>query len=223
MTRRMIPILVFGLAGTAVLVALCLWQLRRLEWKEAILDRIETRLALAPGALPDSPDEAEDIYRPVRLTGRIVAGRELHVLTSAKPGGPGFRVIAPFETAAGRLILIDRGYVPEAEKALARATGPAAITGNLHWPDETDSFTPDPNLERNIWFARDVAAMARALDTEPVLVVVRDTSLPGARALPVSVDIPNDHLQYALTWAALACVWLVMTGVWLLRIHRRTA
>ena len=39
--------------------------------------------------------------------------------------------------------------------------------------------------------------------------------------LPVTVNIPNDHLQYAITWFALAVVWALMTGYLLCRIKRR--
>jgi surfeit locus 1 family protein len=97
------------------------------------------------------------------------------------------------------------------------------ITGTLHWPNESDSFTPAPDTARNIWFARDVPAMARALGTGPVMVVARSDTGDGIMPVPVdTAGIPNDHLNYALTWFGLAVVWAGMTGLLLWRIRRRT-
>ena len=64
--------------------------------------------------------------------------------------------------------------------------------------------------------------MAAALDTLPVMIVVAESDAPDApMPLPVTVNIPNDHLQYAITWFLLAVVWTLMTGYLLYRIKRR--
>jgi surfeit locus 1 family protein len=38
-----------------------------------------------------------------------------------------------------------------------------------------------------------------------------------------TAGIPNDHLEYAVTWFALALVWLGMTAYFLRRPERPTA
>jgi surfeit locus 1 family protein len=99
----------------------------------------------------------------------------------------------------------------------------ARVVGTLHWPDETDSFTPPPDAARDIWFARDVPAMAAKLQTEPVLIVTREATGDGITPLPVGTQgIPNNHLNYAVTWFSLAAVWAGMTLLLLWRIRRRT-
>jgi surfeit locus 1 family protein len=218
--KRLIAMLVFGVCGVAVLLALGQWQLRRLAWKEAIIAQIESRLDAAPAALPGAPDEARDEYRRVSVTGAFAEG-ELHVLTSMKPHGPGFRIIAPFVTEDGRRILIDRGFVPETEKTAPRAPGAATVTGALLWPDETDGFTPEPDIANNFWFARDAVRMAAALSAEPFIVVAETGEGEWPAPLPVTVNIPNDHLQYAITWFSLALIWIVMTALLLMREMRR--
>ena len=119
--------------------------------------------------------------------------------------------------------MLDRGHLPARLKNGDRvANSVADIVGNLHWPDEFDRlFTPEP--DGVIWYARDVQAMADALDTEPVLIVARrDPSAPeGVVSWPVdSSGIPNDHFEYAVTWFSLAAVWLGMTGFWIWRNTR---
>lgn len=222
MTRRMIVPLLIGLIGGAILISLGIWQVNRLAWKEAILARIEARIADAPVALPATPDPEADRYLPVTATGRFT-GEHLDVLVSRKQIGPGIRVIEVFETQDNRRILIDRGFLPDDARSAPRTSGPATVEGNLHWPEETDSFTPPPDPKTGLWFARDVAAMAQALNTEPTLIVARKPTGGAIEPMPVDTSgIPNDHMNYAITWFSLAAVWLGMTAYLLWRIRQRT-
>lgn len=217
--RRLIFLLVVGLAGLAVLLSLGAWQLQRMAWKQQILDTIDFRATAEPVALPANPDPVDDKYMPVRLVGDIAPG-ELHVLISTRNMGPGYRVIVPFVTEDGRRILVDRGYIRTAAKDSARQTGQVELLGNLHWPDETDSYTPPADTAKNIWYARDVDAMAAALDTLPIMVVLSDHPINGSSIIPMPIDtasIPNDHLQYAITWFSLALIWALMTTYFLWR------
>jgi surfeit locus 1 family protein len=223
--RRLIFPLLLGLVGCGVLIGLGVWQLQRLEWKEAKLAQIEAKIASAPVALPASVTEKNDIYLPVTVQGRLL-GPEALVITGLNQAGPGYRVVGAFEVAgAARKILVDLGFVAEADRAFVRPTGPMTITGNLNWPAEKDGYTPEPDLLRHFWFARDVERMANVLGTEQVLVVAKtiDPAIPAISPLPVDTSsIPNDHLNYAITWFSLAVVWLGMTALLVSRIRRRT-
>jgi surfeit locus 1 family protein len=222
MTRRMIAPLLFGVVGVAILLTLGTWQVRRLAWKTDIIETIDARMSAPATAVPMHPDPETDRYRHVRARGTILPG-ELHVYTSAPPHGVGYRIIVPLELEDGRHILLDRGFVPIDEKDASRHLGPITVEGALQWPRESDSFISEPDLDRNIWFARDVAMMSEALDTEPVLVVVAASDDSGQpMPLPVAVNIRNNHLEYAITWFSLALVWAVMTAYLLWRIKRRT-
>jgi len=228
MTRRLLKPVILGLAGAGMLVALGVWQLQRLEWKRAILARIEERIASAPVAIPESPLEARDEYLPVRATGHLDAAHPpLRVLVSPRGAGPGYRLIARF-VSDRRPVLVDLGYVPQEAGVPALPSGPVTVTGNLLWPDETDMFTPAPDRDANTWFARDVALMAAALEARSILVVARRINgpaslAPSVRPLPVGTEgIRNDHLEYAITWFALAAGWAGMTALWIFRIRQRS-
>jgi len=221
---RVISVLVFGAVGVAILVSLGLWQVQRLAWKEAVLADIAARIGAAPVELPASPDPGTDRYLPVRVTGRIV-GEPVRVLVSQRGIGAGYRIISALETEAGRRVMVDRGIAPTDQTVPAPPVGTVSVTGNLHWPDEVDAFTPANDVAGNIWFSRDVEVLAAHLDTEPVLVIAAELTPPeaGVTPLPVAVEgIPNDHLSYAVTWFLLAVVWLGMTLILLWRIRRRS-
>ncbi len=214
--RRILFPLIFGLAGLGVLLWLGMWQLQRLAWKEGVLTEIDSRIAATPVALPEVVSEENDKYLPVNVSGEMLLG-EIHVLVSVKQVGAGYRIIQPFNTQ-GRTILIDRGFIPTTAKLADRGTGEMDVTGNLHWPDEIDSYTPEPDIGNNIWFARDVPALAASLGAEPILLIARSRTDPNVTPLPVdTAGIPNDHLQYAITWFGLALVWAAMTGYFLWR------
>jgi surfeit locus 1 family protein len=227
--KRAIAPIVIGVVGTAILLMLGAWQVQRLAWKEGLISGIETRMAADPVALPASPDPARDHLLRVSVTGTL--GRdELHAIHSIKRTGPGYRLIVPMQLAERR-IMVDLGFVLEADKDAVPREGSVrwqdgartdTVVGLLTWPNETDGFTPDPDLGRNIWFARDVTKMAEALGTAPLLVIAeshpdQDVALPQ----PPGVDLPNRHLEYALTWFGLALVWSIMSIVWLRSEIRR--
>nr|WP_246849699.1 SURF1 family protein [Rubellimicrobium arenae] len=213
-----------GLVGVAILCGLGIWQLERLGQKTALLAAIEGRITAEPVPLPASPSPDADQYLPVTVEGAI-GGQEAPVLTSVQGQGAGYRVVTAM-TSADRRVLVDLGFVPEADKDLPRMAERARVTGNLLWPQESDAWTPAPDQGRNIWFARDIAAMADALGTEPILVVARtiDGADLGTTPLPVdTAGIPNDHLQYAITWFSLAAVWAVMSLLLIRRARKATS
>lgn len=220
MTRAIaLPILI-GIVAVTVLASLGTWQLQRMAWKEGLLAEIAARLRSSPVSIPAKPDEATHQFLQIRLEGRLME-EELAILTTRRPYGPGFKIVSPFELDDGRRIMVDRGFVPEAQKAPeSRPAEPdmglAIASGTLFWPNEVDGFTPDPDPAKNLWFARDLRKMADVLGTEPVLVSLT-TPITGQwpEPAPVAHAIPNNHLSYAVTWYLLALVWLVMTAIWI--------
>lgn len=227
--KRAVAPIVIGVLGTAVLMMLGAWQVQRLEWKEGLIAELAVRMSADPVAFPATVDPERDNLLRVKVRGTI-GKAELHPLHSVKRFGAGYRIIAPMtlndaDGGLGKVILVDLGYVPEDLKdAVPREgsvrwdhrTGDDEVVGLLHWPEESDSYTPEPDLPRNIWFARDVPAMARALGTEPILLVAE--SHPDDTIVlpqPPGISLPNRHLEYALTWFGLAIVWSVMSIFWL--------
>ena len=212
--------LLFGLVGSLLLVSLGLWQIQRLEWKRAILDEITEKIHAEHVPLPTNTNATTDNFLPVHVQG-IVGEPSLYYLTSQRKWGPGYRVISPLQMT-DRVILLDRGFVAAQLKDIHGHPQFAEVVGNLLWPNEWDKlFTPEP--ENDIWFARELIRMADVLGTEPLMVVARSTSNedPNITPWPVTTEgIPNDHLQYAITWFGLAVIWIILSAYWILYITR---
>ncbi|MFN6925319.1 MAG: SURF1 family protein [Tabrizicola sp.] len=220
MRRYAFPVLM-GIVGVAVLLSLGFWQLRRMEEKRVYLDEIEARIGNAPIPLPAAPEEGRDKFQAVVAEGRFT-GEYLEVLAGQKGASPGVLVIEAFALPDGRRIMVQRGFIEEAARAVPRAPREARVEGNLHWPQDTNSFTPPPDERTGLWFARDVPAMAARLKTEPTLIVAREPTGDGITPMPVDTSgIPNDHWGYAIQWFLLAATWAGMTGFLLWRIRTR--
>ena len=213
--------IILGLVGIIILVTLGIWQLQRLEWKNNVLNNIEKKITAEPVQLMGVLNEVTDQYRSVIVEGDIKMG-EIHVLTSLKNMGPGFLVVVPFELIDGKVIMVDRGFIPEAEKKLKRSQGRVKLVGNLLWPNETDSFTPAPDIKKNMWFARDLKKMSNHLKTDEVLIVMRNSEPVGTPTPQrIGIHLSNDHLGYAITWFSLAVVWFGMTILLVYRIKKQ--
>jgi len=205
-------IVFIGFAGTACLLYLGKWQIDRLYWKLDVLKKIDQKIAAAPVLLPAEPSESVHKYLSVEISGQFLQ-ESIRVLASKKRYGAGYRIIHVFRTN-GRRLLVDLGFVGLETDYDIDLSSDISLVGNLHWPDEVDNFTPEPDLENNIWFARDVERVASALQTEPILIILKDSTLKDKNIKPMPIDtthIPNDHLQYAITWFSLAIIWALMS------------
>ena len=210
--KRIWFIVFIGFAGTACLLYLGKWQIDRLYWKLDVLKKIDQKIAAAPVPLPAEPSESVHKYLSVEISGQFLQ-ESIRVLASKKRYGAGYRIIHVFR-ANGRRLLVDLGFVGLETDYDVDLINDISLVGNLHWPDEVDNFTPEPDLENNIWFARNVERVASALQTEPILIILKDSTLKDQNIKPMPIDtthIPNDHLQYAITWFSLAIIWALMS------------
>lgn len=222
MRRWLLP-LVLGLMLASVLASLGVWQLRRMAEKSQQLAAIQRGIEQPPVPLPAVIDPSLK-YRPVQTAG-TTTGEEILVLSGTHDLGGGYNVVSAFQTRDGRRIMVDRGFIPQDDRRKPRPPVALTVAGNLHWPDEKGSATPEPDLKAGIWFAREVPRMAAFLHTEPVLIVASAVSGDDQGILPIPLDItdiPNNHLSYAIQWFSFAVICLGMTIGLVWRIRRGT-
>ena len=215
-------LLFVGVAGVAILLRLGMWQVDRLAWKQDLLARIATEISADPIDLRSAVEPEFQRYAPVTVSGQFGTDH-IRMLASRKSIGPVHRIIRPFMAEDYGLILIDTGWLRASDPVPGAPQVRLTLTGNLDNPIEADRFTPAPDIDNNLWFARDVPAMARTLGTEPVMIVLRDAPETDLGVTPWPVDtagISNDHLQYAITWFSLALIWGAMTALFLRHSRR---
>jgi surfeit locus 1 family protein len=222
----------------AVLVGLGTWQLERRAWKEALIATLTARLAAPPTDLPppqawDGLDPATYEFRRVKV--RVTFPRPDQALiytvgSSLRPDvkGPGHWVLALAQVPGGQ-VLVNRGFVPRQNPAAGTApappSGPVELVGVLRWPESRGWFTPADEPGRNLWFTRDPTAIAAGKGWGPVAPFYLEQESPAAppgqpRVGPMRAGLPNNHLQYALTWYSLAVVLVIVFTSFLIRARR---
>lgn len=217
-----------------VLIGLGTWQLQRKTWKEGLIAALTAQLAAPPIPLPTAStwpnlDVGGLQYHRVTFTAQFDNAKEALVWAAPSAfrrdvSGPGYWIFAPAHLADGTVVLVNRGFVPEGRqdpksRQQGQVAGPIAIVGALRWPDARHWFTPNDEPAQNLWFTADPASIAAAKALGPVapFYVEQESPVPpGGLPHPgkLEVSLPDNHLQYALTWYGLAVVLVIMFISW---------
>jgi len=236
---RVAGFMLFTLLLTAAFVALGVWQLQRRTAKHELIAALTERLAAAPIALPPPAQwaaltPARDEFRRVTFTATYTASPDAMVYSSGSgvrkdASGPGTWAFLPAQLPSGEIVVIDAGFVENTmqersveDRAVKKlVTGaPVTLTGYLRFPEEPGWLTPGENRDKRLWFVRDHLAIASALHWGTVAPFYIDLEQPAPengipRPGPLDVHLKDDHLQYAITWFALAGAVLIAFAVWL--------
>jgi len=227
----LIPV-VFLLGSLAVLLSLGTWQLGRKAWKEALIATLTERAAAAPVELPPAeqgagltPENSE--FRRVKLHADF-RGDSALVYTSGSAlrddvKSPGYFVFTAGRLAGGQRVVVNRGYAKD--RSSAAVAGPQEIVGALRWPEPSPFFVTDYDASADVWHVRDHRLMARRRGWGEVapFYIEQEAPVPPSgvpHPAPLRVNLPNHHLQYALTWYGLALVLVGVFAAWVLQRRR---
>ena len=230
--RALWPVLLLAGMALAILLALGTWQVQRLVLKEGLIATIDARLKAAPVPLAEAEKrfaDAGDVdYWPVTASGEFLHSGERHFLATWQ-GQSGFNVYTPLRLSDGRFLFVNRGFVPYDRKDQSTRTdgqvaGAVEVTGLARNPlaEKPSSLIPDNRPDANIFYWKDRGAMAATAGLPADAVVVPffldADSTPNPGGLPVGgvtlIDLPNNHLQYAVTWYGLAAALVaVLVGM----------
>ena len=230
---------IFTIVMVVLFASLGVWQLQRRVEKHALIAALTERLAAAPGTLPSSSQwsaltPAKDEFRRVSFVATYQRSPDAMVYSSGSAvrediSGPGTWAFMPARLANGETVVINSGFVPNTmqdrgleDRTVTRLISdqPVMLTGYIRFPEQAGLLTPAENPAKRLWFTRDHLAMARALGWGEVAPFYIDLELPTPpsgvpKPGPLAVHLKDDHMQYAITWFALAGAVVIAFGVWL--------
>lgn len=227
------------LMALIILVALGTWQVQRMFWKEALLADIQQRIHAAPSSLEDierlNASGGDIEYRKIVVSGTYDHGKEQHFFATFQ-GQTGYYIYTPMRLTDGRNIFVNRGFVPyEMKEASKRAEGEVAgvvsVEGltRARLAAKPSSLLPENDLGKNIYYWKDWSAMASQANIAPSELVpffvdANDAPNPGGwpKGGVTLIDLPNNHLQYAITWYGLALALVIVVGFAYVRGSRKT-
>lgn len=223
-----LPLLI-TLVAFSTCVGLGIWQTQRLAWKDGLQAQIDATKEKPP--LTKLPKDEEALkaleFQRVKLSGTWRHDIEYHLFPRIYQGRKGYALITPLQLADGRTVLINRGWIPMEHKDIAKrretiVAGYGKVTGMIRTTRERNRFTLGNQPEMNIWFARDIDAMAAQYGLKNIVPAMVDAvGKQDLKHLPVPSDgtirLRNDHLSYIITWYGLAVAILVIFLVY----HRK--
>ncbi len=235
---RRLGFAVFTFVMVALFIGLGVWQLQRRAEKHALIAALDQRLAEMPAPMPppsswSALSAATDEFRRVRFTATYARAPDAMVFSSGSAirsdiSGPGTWAFLPARLPTGETVVVNAGFVENTmqdrtlqDRAVARlVTGEqVALTGYLRFPEAAGWLTPAENRDKRLWFARDQRSMATALGWGAVapFYIDLETPLPEngiPKPGPLEVHLRDDHMQYAITWFALAGAVVIAFGMW---------
>jgi surfeit locus 1 family protein len=213
---------VFTVLALMLLLVLGSWQIERLFWKRELIAERQVAVTAAPVAAPGSLPEARGMeFRHVTDEGVFLHDKEIFLGATSEAGRNGYQVLTPLREAGGRIVFVNRGFIPaELKEPAKRAEGEIAdmvrVQGLLRLPTGKPAwFLPDNRPDLNYWLWVDLSAMAAADKLEnvaPFYIDADSTPNPGGwpKGGVTHLELRNDHLQYAITWFSLAIALIVI-------------
>ena len=233
---RIWPVVMASGLGLAILLWLGIWQLQRLHWKEGLIAQLAANAAVDPVGLEAAGARLAEGHNVEFLKVRFPATYSHDAgmtMIATYDGGPGWTVVTPAVTPTGLAVLVDRGQVPADRVGdIDKPGGEVEITGIVRlYLHGKGYFDPDNDPAHKSWYWWDVAAMLGASqlppDVTPVPFVVQLLPEPGASAYPrppePKANLRNNHLGYAITWFGLAAVLVVMTGLYVRALMKKSS
>lgn len=233
---------IFMLIALGVLITLGNWQKDRLAWKETLLSKIETQLDAEPipfEALLDKFDAGVDIaYVPVQLSGEFMHDKEQHYFATYK-GASGYFVYTPLQLEGrNEIVFGNRGFIPfdlkdPATRLAGQTKGIQSLKGvtRVAPSEKPSSVVPNNDLGKNIYYWKDISNMSAQAGLKTTGQVVNFfvdlDNAPNKGGFPIGgvtrIDLPNNHLQYMVTWYGIALTLLGVYVAYIIQWRRKSA
>ena len=202
--------------ATAILVALGIWQIERMQWKQGLLAQIDQAEHAPPVPLGAANPrlfarvQAQGVLRSDHLALYGAEVRGMHM---------GAQAVQLLDRPGSRPVLVVLGWVPTDAGLPHPQSGPVSVTGYVRLPEPSGWLSAADDPEQLRFYALNPFVIGPALGASNVtpysLVVLGQAAGPDrpqpADALPRPV---NNHLQYAFTWFGLAAALLGVFAVW---------
>ena len=199
--------------------SLSIWQVKRLEWKKNLISNIEKAYnsdSININVL--SGDLRNFKFKNVYLEGIFINEKSMFLGPRVNKDQVGYHLITPFLFNDNRYILVNRGWLKKIIK-IKEQKKEYLIKGILKESDIKNIFTPKNNMEENLWFYISTKQMSEFSGIKLVDNIFVDLieSNPNDKLTIINSSIPkivNNHLQYAITWAILGLLFLVMNYIY---------
>ena len=203
--KKSLSFTIFVIFFITLFCSLGTWQLYRLQWKQALISEIKQGLDSTP---VEYSKLISQNYQRVALKGKYFFKDQIYLYSLNEKGQPGFDVITPFETLSGENVLINRGWIKKELKNTKEINlvKNNLVLGFLKKNIKKNIFKPDNSIEENIWFSINIEDLKKSTgkDFNDFIVYLENIEVKIPAPKKISVDVPNNHLKYAITWYSIS-------------------
>ncbi len=197
----------FVIFFVTVFCALGTWQLYRLQWKLELISEITSGLDSIPIEYSNS---IKTNYQRVTSKGKFNFADQIYLYSLNDSGKPGYDVITPFKTNKNENVLINRGWISEGSKGNSninlKTESEQKIVGLLRKIYKPNIFKPANDTVKNIWFSINLKELKEVTGEQfnEFVIFLEDNQAKTPIPKKISIDVPNNHLKYAITWYAIS-------------------
>ena len=180
------------------------WQLYRLQWKQDLISQISEGLKSTPIKYSQNINKN---YQKVVLSGKYDFKNQIYLYSLNEKGQPGFDVITPFKTISKENVLVNRGWIKKEFKNNPNINiSSKNIVGMLRNANRKNIFTPDNDTSKNIWFSINLEDVQKITGKKfnKFIIYLEDKNIDIPKPKKITVDLPNNHLKYAITWYSIS-------------------
>ena len=197
----------FVIFFVTVFCALGTWQLYRLQWKLELINEIKNGLNSKPIEYSNLLNKN---YQRVTSNGKYNFSKQIYLYSLNESGKPGYDVITPFKTNKNENILINRGWIKKEFKDNPiindLSNKDEKIVGLLREIYKPNIFKPENDIANNIWFSVNLEdfKLFTGEQFSEFVIFLEDNQVKEPLPKKISIDVPNNHLKYAITWYAIS-------------------
>jgi len=181
------------------------WQLYRLQWKQDLISQIDQGLKSTPIKYSN---KIKNDYQRVVLNGKFNYKNQIYLYSLNAKGQPGFDVITPFKTIEGDNVLVNRGWINKEmkNKTEINLSNKSEIYGLLRKIIKKNIFKPENDTDKNIWFSININQIKKITgkNFSNHVVFLEDNVINLPVPKKITIDVPNNHLKYAITWYSIS-------------------
>ena len=216
---------IFALPSFLILIILGSWQVQRLSWKSDLISNYNNNFQQAPITVKELlKDRKNNKFRRTVIYGEYDHANEIQIIGKTYEGNAGFHIITPFILENNEIIYINRGWVPKkyADKKTRKFSlleDKVRVVGLVRLPQKKGYFVPENEPENGFWFTIVPQEINKHLNISAENeFYIDELNIDEKLKLPMpangNVQIPNNHLQYAVTWYSLALGLLIVYFAW---------
>ena len=197
---------------------LCFWQTQRLEWKNNLIESINSNYNSVLDEFPSNDENSQYEFMNTSVKGQLLISKKMFFYKFNLKGESGYEIVLPMQMISKKFIYVILGWIPfdskdnfELDEVFKNSE--IEIRGALIYSKDRKPLIPENDIVVNTWYLLNTSEMDKyhKLNSSKYMIKLLDQSYSDNVLIEFEPsNITNNHLQYAVTWFLLSFVIMIM-------------